>query len=141
MKVPPQCRPQHHGDLARRRVGRFVVHAGRAAYGRDENVVVLPRGLLEARLSHFISLSIFINIIFDWFLGVYDNGPAWRERGVMQVEVVGLEIDAAKHRGHGEGVAVGQVAGRRAHLQVFYLVCQSVVRQEDDYYSRTSKAR
>jgi hypothetical protein len=48
VKVPPQRRPEHHGDLARRTRWRAELMAAGIAYTADEEVVVLQGRALEA---------------------------------------------------------------------------------------------
>ncbi len=48
-------------------------------------------------------------MIGGFVLGVQNDGPARRKDIVVGVELIGLEVEAAKRRGDGQSLAVRQV--------------------------------
>lgn len=59
----------------------------------------------------------FGEVVFVIVLAVQDDGPSRREETVVSAELVGLELDATKHRRDGEGLAVGEMDYGMAHLR------------------------
>ena len=137
MEVPPQRRPKHHGYLPRGTTRRSEVGGRRVGDGGDEEVIISQARLPEAVylvllrllwrcLSSGRSIWVCEGVSCDGWLGVvvvvvvifaveYD-GPAGWEDIVVRAEIVGPELDAAKHWGDGEGLAVRQMDDRRGHL-------------------------
>lgn len=58
-----------------------------------------------------LCLIVIINfrVIVIFIFGLQGDCPAGREDGMMDVQLVCFEKEAAKHSGHGEGLAIGKV--------------------------------
>ena len=117
MKVPPQGCPKHHSYLPCRGGCRFEVAITRTRDRRYEEVVIAesrlpvavdkmpPRRLLPRR----VAIICFIVILLIIFFGLNDNRPARWEDCMVYVQVIGFEEETAKHSGHSEGLAIGEV--------------------------------
>jgi hypothetical protein len=137
VEVPPQASPQHHRNTARRTRARLElggVGVGDVAY---EHVVVLETRLPEAVdvvfarwslgtldagvILHMETLGMRDRggsgrvVVGFIVLGVEDDGPARREDGVVGVEVIRFEGEAAEDGLDGQGLPVRQVDCRGCH--------------------------
>lgn len=73
--------------------------------------VIAEGGVCEAALAVFF-------VLFRGFIviaSVEDNGPSWRKNGVVESQVVALEVETAEDGRHSEALPVREVAGTVAH--------------------------
>lgn len=137
MEVPPQRRPQHHGNLARRAARRTEVVGGRVGDGRDEEVIIPQGRSLEAMhmtllwrsrtwawVGHVLRIGGgmscgrgFGEIVLVIVLAVQDDGPSRREETVVSTELVRFELDTPKDRRDGKGLTVWEMDYGMAHLR------------------------
>lgn len=145
VKIPVEADPQHHGQLASGRGWLFVFGGRRVRDGRDVEAVIAQRrlgegvdvwlvlvgsGLISSTSSRRRALFVVCWLVnrhgirvvavaiasIILVLGVDDYGPANGEGRVMvSVQVVALEEEARKDGLYGEGLAIRQVGGGRAH--------------------------
>lgn len=74
--------------------------------------VIAEGGVCEAALAVFF-------VLFRGFVvvaSVEDNGPSWGENGVVESQVVALEVEAAEDGRHSEALPVWEVTGAVAHF-------------------------
>lgn len=122
VEVPGEGNPDHHGNLSGGRADGFIFGAGGVDDGGDVEAVLAQGWPDEAGGSRVVAvilpgLAVVLSVLF-WFwssVGGNDNGPSGWKGGMLQAQVVGLEIDTAEYGGDGEGLAVGQVAGLGDH--------------------------
>jgi len=134
VEVPPQRGPQHHGDLSRGTARGPEVIGGRVGDGGNEEMIVAearsPEPVDVVFLQHAwhfgpgrrVGVCLRVrgggrlwHVIFLVIFAVEDDGPAGREDVVVEVEVVGFEVQPAKDGRDREGLAVRQMYGRGCH--------------------------
>ena len=128
VEVPPEGDVQHQRHLAGGRTGGFEVVAGGTDCVSDMETIIAQGRCCEALPAVFAVVVVFwqrlrfgfpllVLLLVLVLLGesVDDNRPAWRENRVVASQVVGLEVEAAKHGGHREGLPVGEMTGAVAH--------------------------
>lgn len=74
--------------------------------------VIAEGGVCEAALAVLF-------LLFGGFVlieGVKDDGPSWGEDGVVESQVVALEVEAAEDGRHSEALPIWEVAGAVAHF-------------------------
>ena len=62
-----------------------------------------------------IGILVRIGARVELLFGLNDDGPARREHRAMDVQVIGLEGQSRKDRGHSQVLAIGQVNHGRGH--------------------------
>lgn len=107
MEIPIQRSPEHHRNLPSRARRRFEVIAGRIRNRGYEEVVVAQRWLLERVYMPFLlfwharklnSCQVFFTVVVGEIFGLDNDGPACRENIGVNVEFIGFEEVATKHR-------------------------------------------
>lgn len=125
MKIPVQCRPEHHGYLPRWTCRGLEVIVAWIGDGADKEVIVLQCWPLESVnmmmtlmlamifcVSRVAMLLMLVLIVFR----LQDNSPAGREATPVHIELISFEEEPTKDRQDCQVMTVRQVDYSVCHL-------------------------